>query len=60
MYVADMTLADAEATLEEVMDLRIEAFKQGRDVEQLDWDIEDLAGRILELRSNAWPSWPSA
>ena len=52
MYVADMTLADAEATLNEVMDERQQAWKSGftETVEQLDWDIEDLAGRIIELR----------
>jgi hypothetical protein len=43
MYVADMTLEDAKATLAEVK------ASPCRDCEQCRWDIEDLEGRIREL-----------
>ena len=43
MYVADMTLEDAKATLAEVK------ASPCRDCEQCRWDIEDLEGRIADL-----------
>ena len=50
MYVADMTMEDAQATLRELRIMRGDRRRQGlSDCEPLDWDIEDVEGRIVEL-----------
>ncbi len=48
MYVEDMTLEDAKATLAEVK------ASPCRDCEQCRWDIEDLSGRIADLVFESW------
>ena len=50
MYVADMTLEDATATLRELQSEQ--SWRESLGLfysEQLEWDIEDVAGRIEEL-----------
>ena len=52
MYVADMTLEDAKEFLAEAQDEKYQLVCKERPVpEWLEWDIEDLAGRIEELEA---------
>lgn len=53
MYVADMTIEDAKATLRELRAEQSWRESQGWSYsEQLDWDIEDVAGRIEDMKGN--------
>lgn len=50
MYVDDMDMNDAREFLREAVAERAALRRAGRPVdERLDWDIEDLEGRIADL-----------
>ncbi len=50
MYVADMTLSDAQMFLRDYKADKAQRLRNGWHVdEQLLWDIEDLEGRIEDL-----------
>lgn len=51
MYVADMDLADANATYNDLADIASGYIARGFEVpEQLRWDLEDVEGRIKDLK----------